>query len=108
MGLVASAHVFGFPKKRVSNQSPQLQRLARNGNFTCNKFTYDAFQKVNYMDADQTAWMCRLVCACVIHKHPKTGFLTRRLKCKHAFAYTFEPEIFDSEGFFMIHIQNMC
>ena len=28
--------------------------------------------------ADQTAWMRRLVCACVVHKPPKTGFLASR------------------------------
>ena len=36
-----------------SNQSPQLQKLARN--FTCSKFRYDTFQKANNKGADQTA-----------------------------------------------------
>ena len=36
---------------------------------------YDTFQKANNKGADQTARMRRLVCACVVRKHPKTGFL---------------------------------
>ena len=67
----------GFPKKRVSNQSPQLQRLVESWTFT-SKFTYDTFQKANNEGADQTARMRRLVCACVVRKPPKTGFLTSR------------------------------
>ena len=38
------------------------------------------YKKTNYKGADQTARMCRLVCACVVHKPPKTGFLTSRPK----------------------------
>ena len=34
----------GFPSKRVSNRSPQLQRL-ENWNFTCCKVKYGTFQK---------------------------------------------------------------
>ena len=33
------------------------------------------FQKANNKGADQTARMGRLVCACVVRKPPKTGFL---------------------------------
>ena len=42
------------------------------------KFTYGTctFQKANNTGADQTARMRRLVCACVVRKPPKTGFLT--------------------------------
>ena len=60
--------LWGFPKKRDSNQSPQLQRLAR-------KLT---FQKAYNKGADQTAQMRRLVCAFVVPKSPKTGFLVSR------------------------------
>ena len=63
----------GFLPKRVSNQSLQLQRLARKLKF--HLFTYNTFQKANNKCADQTARMHRLVCACVIRKPPKTGFL---------------------------------
>ena len=62
-----------FLTKQVSNRSPQLQRLARKLNFTCSKFTYDTFQKRNNKVADQTTWMRRLVCTCVVKKSPKTG-----------------------------------
>ena len=37
--------------------------------------TYGAFQKTNNKGADQTARMRRLVCAFVVRKPPKTGFL---------------------------------
>ena len=37
--------------------------------------TYDTLQKANNKGADQTARMRRLVCACVVRKPPKTGFL---------------------------------
>ena len=65
---------FGFLTKPVSNQSHQLQRLARKSS----KFTYDTFQKANNKGVDQSARMRRLVCACVVRKTPKTGFLTSR------------------------------
>ena len=45
---------------------------------TCSKFNYDSFQTANNKGTDQTARMCRLVCACVVHKLPKTGFLESR------------------------------
>ena len=70
----------GFLKKLVSNQSPQLHRLAKKWNFTCSKLTYNTFHKVNNKGTDQTAWMSRLVCICVVSKPPKTGFLTTRPK----------------------------
>ena len=67
-----------FPTKRVWNLSPQLLRLAKKWNFTRIKLTYDTFHKTNNKDADQSARMRRLVCACVGRKPPKTGFLTLR------------------------------
>ena len=39
---------------------------------------YGTFQKANNKGADQTARMRRLVCACVVRKPPKTGFLASR------------------------------
>ena len=75
MGLVARKPVFGFTTKRVSNQSPQLQRLVRKLKF--HLFTYDTFQKENNKGADQTARMRRLVCACVIRKSRRQVFSRR-------------------------------
>ena len=49
-----------------------------NSDFTRSKFTNDNFQKANNKGADQTARMRRLVCACVVRKPPKTGFLASR------------------------------
>ena len=64
----------GSPTKWDSNQSPQLQRLAKNWHFACGKVRYDTFQKPNNKCADQSARMRRLVCACLVRKPPKTGF----------------------------------
>ena len=44
------------------------------------KITYDTFQKANNKGVDQTARMRRLVCACVVRKPSKTGFLASRPK----------------------------
>ena len=50
-----------------------------NWNLICTKFiTYATFQKANNKGADQTARMCRLVCACVVRKPPKTSILETR------------------------------
>ena len=49
-----------------------------NWNFTWIMSTYDTFQNANNKGADQTARMRRLVCAFVVHKPPKTGFLALR------------------------------
>ena len=40
--------------------------------------SYVTFQNANNQGADQTARMRRLVCACVVSKPPKTGFLASR------------------------------
>ena len=66
----------GFPTKRDSNQSPQLQGLVRKLN-ACIKFRYDTFKKANNKGADQSARMRRLVCAFVVRKPPKTSFLAQ-------------------------------
>ena len=64
----------GFPTKLDSNQSPQLQRLARKLKVQ-SKSRYDTFQWANNKSADQTVRMRRLVCAFVVRNPPKTGFL---------------------------------
>ena len=43
--------------------------------FTCGRSRYDTVHQANNKGPDQTAWMSRLVCAFVVHKPPKTGFL---------------------------------
>ena len=72
----------GFSTKRDSNQSPQLQRLARKLSFACSKIRYDTFQSANNKgaDHDQTARMRKLVGAFAVRKPPKTGFLASRPK----------------------------
>ena len=62
----------GFLTKLDSNQSPQLERLARN--FDGSKFRYDTFQKVNNKGADQSARMRRLVCTFVVFNLQKQVF----------------------------------
>ena len=44
------------------------------GKFARSKSRYDTFQSANE-GADQTAWMRRLVCAFVVRKPLKTGYL---------------------------------
>ena len=66
----------GSPTKRDSNQSSQLQRLARKLKLDkLSKLTYGTCQKANNKGTDQTAQMHRLVCAFIVRKPPKTGFL---------------------------------
>ena len=67
MGLVATKPIFGVSSKRDSNQFPQLEM-----------FRDDAFQNAKNKGADQSASMRRLVCAFVVRKPPKTGFLALR------------------------------
>ena len=50
------------------------------GPFACGKLRYGTFQNANNKGADQTARMRRLICACVVCKPRKTGFLTSRPK----------------------------
>ena len=65
-------------KKQDLNQSPQLQRLARNWIFACSKSRYDTFQKANNEGADQSAQMRRLVFAFIVRQPQKTSFLASR------------------------------
>ena len=75
MGIDARQNLSsGFPTKLDSNQSPQLQRLARKCNFTYGKFRYDTYQKANNKGTDQSARMRRLVCAYVVRKHRRQIF----------------------------------
>ena len=59
MGLDATKNVLEFPTKGDSNQSTQLQRLA---------LLVAKCQKTNKKGADQSARMCRLVCAFAVRK----------------------------------------
>ena len=47
-------------------------------NLAHSKLRYHSFYETNNKGADQSARMCRLVCALVARKPPKTGFLTSR------------------------------
>ena len=62
----------GVSDKASSNESPQLQRLARKLKIARSNLRYDTFQKPNNKGADQTI---RLVCAFVIHKPRRQVFL---------------------------------
>ena len=65
----------GFRQSEFQTSLTNYRDQLENKNFTCSKIIYDTFQKANNKDADQTARMRRLVCACVVRKPPKTGFL---------------------------------
>ena len=68
----------GFRQREIQTSLLSYKDYVENRNSTCSTFTYDNFQNVNNKGADQTAQMRRLVCACVVRKPPKTGFLTSR------------------------------
>ena len=76
--LTRQALSSGFPTKRDSNKSPQLQRLARNLKYARNKHRCGTFYSANNKCADHTARMRSLVCAFVVRKPQKTGFLVTR------------------------------
>ena len=61
----------------ISNQSPQLQRLAGNLHFACSKFGYYTFQKLNNKGADQSARM-RWWSAPVLYAYSKRQVFLRR------------------------------
>ena len=68
----------GFRQSEFQTSLLSYRDKLENCNFTCSKYTYNTFQKANNEGADQTARMRRLVCACVVRKPPKTGFLASR------------------------------
>ena len=68
----------GFRQSEFQTSLLSYRDKPENYNFTCSKYTYNTFQKANNKGADQTARMRRLVCACVVRKPPKTGFLASR------------------------------
>ena len=77
MGLVATKSVFGvFVKARFEpvSSATSLNIII----FACSMFRDDTFQNANNKGADQAARMRRLVCAFVVRKVPKTGFLASR------------------------------
>ena len=61
----------GVSTKSVSNQSPQLKRLAWKLKFHLQQVYIWYFPKSKKKGADQTVRMRRLVCACVVHKPPE-------------------------------------
>ena len=64
----------GFPTKRLKPESPHLQRLPRRS-----KLRVASLENANEKSADQSARCMRmLVCAFVVRKPPKTGFLASR------------------------------
>ena len=76
----------GFLTKWDTNESAQLQRLARNWNFTKERLDTILCKKANYKDASQTGWICILVCIFVVRKpippHPKEALKTSFLALK--------------------------
>ena len=69
-----------FKPVQTRSSATFVQKLARKLKFPYRKFTQGSFQKVNKKGDDQTAQMPSMVCACVVNKLPKTGFLASRPK----------------------------
>ena len=72
----------GFRKREFQTSLLSYTDWLENWNFTCSKFAYATYHKANNKGADQTARMHKLVCACVVRKPPKTGFLARVPICQ--------------------------
>ena len=68
----------GFRLSEIQASLLSYRHYVENGNLACSKLRYDTFQKANNKGADQSARMRRLVCACVVCKPRKTGFLASR------------------------------
>ena len=65
--------LWGFRQSETQTSLLSYRDKLENQNFTCSKYRYDTFQKVNNKGVDQSAQMHRLVCTFV-----KTGFLASR------------------------------
>ena len=78
MGLVARKPVFGVSNKASFKPAHSATETSLKVETASTKSRSDTFQKANNKGADQTARMRRLVCACVVRKPPKIGFLTTR------------------------------
>ena len=78
--------VFGFPTKRDSNQSPQLQRLASERN----KFRLYTHQKVNNIGAHEILLMHMLVypLCCSYNGEPQRQIFSRRCPNKACYHLT--------------------
>ena len=76
MGLVATRPVF-----KVSDKVRFKQACSATGTSSKIDISFVASfpKKANNKGADQTAQMCRLVCAFVVRKVPKTGLRASRL-----------------------------
>ena len=68
----------GFWQSAIQTSLLNYRDQIENWNFARSKSRYNTFQKANNKGAGQTARMRRLVCACVVRKPPKTGFLATR------------------------------
>ena len=88
MGLVTTKAVF------IQTSLLSYRDLLEDQNFTCSKLRNDCFKNANNKGADKTARIRRLVCAIVVHKASKTGFLV----CGPIYIYVYLPiiRIFDA------------
>ena len=74
----------GFRQSEIQTNLLSYRDQLENCNFARSKSRYhgyDTFEKANNKGADQTAQMRRLVCAFVVRKPPKAGFLASRPIC---------------------------
>ena len=76
--LVSNQLSSGFTIRSYQKQPAQPQRLARMVKFRLQQVLILFFPISNNKNTDQTVWMHRLVCAFVVRKPPKTGFLASR------------------------------
>ena len=75
--IAGLSHIMSMGAAKTLSESARLNGWPINGPLSCSKFTV-IHNMIHNKGADQTARMRRLVCACVVRKPPKTGFLASR------------------------------
>ena len=74
MGLTMTKPVFGVSDKVSFKPVSSATEISRKVEVS----PVASLHMILFKGADQTAWMCRLVCACVVCKPLKTGFLASK------------------------------
>ena len=74
--IIDSLNIYGLWREKTCLWSLKTKWDYRDyRNFARSKSRYNTLQQTINKGADQTVWMCRLVCSFIFCKPPKTGFL---------------------------------
>ena len=83
--------LLGFRQNDIQTSLLSYRDQLENWNFAGSKSRYNTIHLANNKGTDQTALMRRLVCAFVVRKPLKTGFLASRPKCYNEVCYRGTP-----------------